>query len=109
MQAAICLCQRGQAHGTGLISVEYTFEGEAAHSAGFVLAGVCSALDAAELSEHWLELQTRALASLKAFRPIFTDAETVSSNVVPSKASIWYYLRDITYEGIMKCTTMPIT
>ena len=38
----------GQANGTGLISLEYTFEGEAAHSAGSPWRGR-SALDAAEL------------------------------------------------------------
>ena len=38
----------GQSSGTGLISVEYSFEGEAAHSAGSPWRGR-SALDAAEL------------------------------------------------------------
>ena len=41
------------------------------------------------------------LHPLKRSHSIFTDAGD-QPNVVPSKASIWYYLRDITYEGIMK-------
>ena len=32
---------------------------------------------------------------------IFTDAGD-QPNVVPSKASIWFYIRNITYEGIME-------
>ena len=41
------------------------------------------------------------LHPLKRSHSIFTDAGD-QPNVVPSKASIWYYFRDITYEGIMK-------
>ena len=41
------------------------------------------------------------LHPLKRSHSIFTDAGD-QPNVVPSKASIWYYFRDITYEGIME-------
>jgi aminobenzoyl-glutamate utilization protein B len=40
------------------------------------------------------------LHPLKRSHSIFTDAGD-QPNVVPSKASIWFYLRDVTYEGIM--------
>ena len=90
----------GQANGTGLISVEYTFEGEAAHSAGSPWRGR-SALDAAELMNVGWNYKREHLHPLKRSHSIFTDAGD-QPNVVPSKASIWYYLRDITYEGIMK-------
>jgi aminobenzoyl-glutamate utilization protein B len=40
------------------------------------------------------------LHPLKRSHSIFTDAGD-QPNVVPSKASIWYFLRDINYEGIM--------
>ena len=90
----------GQARGTGLISVEYTFEGEAAHSAGAPWRGR-SALDAAELMNIGWNYKREHLHPLKRSHSIFTDAGD-QPNVVPSKASIWYYLRDITYEGIMK-------
>lgn len=89
----------GQARGTGLISVEYAFEGEAAHSAGAPWRGR-SALDAAELMNVGWNYKREHLHPLKRSHSIFTDAGD-QPNVVPSKASIWYYLRDVTYEGIM--------
>ncbi|WP_445386143.1 amidohydrolase [Robiginitalea sp. IMCC44478] len=90
----------GQARGTGLISVEYSFEGEAAHSAGSPWRGR-SALDAAELMNIGWNYKREHLHPLKRSHSIFTDAGD-QPNVVPSKASIWFYLRDITYEGIME-------
>jgi aminobenzoyl-glutamate utilization protein B len=90
----------GQARGTGLISVEYSFEGEAAHSAGAPWRGR-SALDAAELMNIGWNYKREHLHPLKRSHSIFTDAGD-QPNVVPSKASIWFYLRDVTYEGIMK-------
>ncbi|MDB2696114.1 amidohydrolase [Flavobacteriaceae bacterium] len=90
----------GQATGTGLISVEYTFDGEAAHSAGSPWRGR-SALDAAELMNVGWNYKREHLHPLKRSHSIFTDAGD-QPNVVPSKASIWYYFRDITYDGIMK-------
>ncbi len=90
----------GQATGTGLISVEYSFEGEAAHSAGSPWRGR-SALDAAELMNVGWNYKREHLHPLKRSHSVFTDAGD-QPNVVPSKASIWYYFRDITYEGIME-------
>lgn len=90
----------GAASGTGLISVEYTFEGEAAHSAGSPWRGR-SALDAAELMNVGWNYKREHLHPLKRSHSIFTDAGD-QPNVVPSKASIWYYFRDVTYEGIME-------
>lgn len=90
----------GATRGTGLISVEYTFEGEAAHSAGSPWRGR-SALDAAELMNVGWNYKREHLHPLKRSHSIFTDAGD-QPNVVPSKASIWYYFRDITYEGIME-------
>ena len=89
----------GQATGTGLISVEYTFEGEAAHCAGAPWRGR-SALDAAELMNIGWNYKREHLHPLKRSHSIFTDAGD-QPNVVPSKASIWYYFRDVNYEGIM--------
>jgi aminobenzoyl-glutamate utilization protein B len=89
----------GQARGTGLISVEYTFEWESAHSAGAPWRGR-SALDAAELMNLGWNYKREHLHPLKRSHSIFTDAGD-QPNVVPSRASIWFYLRDVTYEGIM--------
>jgi len=90
----------GEASGTGLISVEYTFEGESAHSAGSPWRGR-SALDAAELMSVGWNYKREHLHPLKRSHSIFTDAGD-QPNVVPSKASIWYYFRDVTYDGIME-------
>ncbi len=90
----------GQASGTGLISVEYTFSGEAAHSAGAPWRGR-SALDAAELMNVGWNYRREHLDPLKRSHSIFTDGGD-QPNVVPSKASIWYYFRDVKYEGIME-------
>lgn len=90
----------GQAWGTGLISVEYNFSGEAAHSAGAPWRGK-SALDAAELMNIAWNYKREHLHPLKRSHSIFTDAGD-QPNVVPSKASIWFYLRDVTYDGIME-------
>ena len=89
----------GQSSGTGLISVEYTFDGEAAHSAGSPWRGR-SALDAAELMNIGWNYKREHLHPLKRSHSIFTDSGD-QPNVVPSKSSIWFYLRDVTYEGIM--------
>lgn len=89
----------GQASGTGLISVEYSFEGEAAHGAGAPWRGR-SALDAVELMNVGWNYKREHLDPLKRSHSIITDGGD-QPNVVPSKASIWYYFRDVTYEGIM--------
>lgn len=89
----------GQASGTGLISVEYTFNGEAAHGAGSPWRGR-SALDAVELMSVGWNYKREHLHPLKRSHSIITDGGD-QPNVVPSKASIWYYLRDVTYDGIM--------
>ncbi|WP_431161499.1 amidohydrolase [Flagellimonas beolgyonensis] len=90
----------GPTRGTGLISVEYLFEGESAHSAGAPWRGR-SALDAAELMNVGWNYKREHLHPLKRSHSIFTDAGD-QPNVVPSKAAIWYYFRDVTYEGIME-------
>jgi aminobenzoyl-glutamate utilization protein B len=89
----------GQSSGTGLISVAYTFEGEAAHAAGAPWRGK-SALDAAELMNIGWNYKREHLDPLKRSHSIFTDGGD-QPNVVPSKATIWYYFRDVTYQGIM--------
>ncbi|NKI32670.1 amidohydrolase [Croceivirga thetidis] len=90
----------GPTTGTGLISVEYMFEGEAAHSAGAPWRGR-SALDAVELMNIGWNYKREHLHPLKRSHSIFTDAGD-QPNVVPSKAAIWFYFRDIKYRGIMK-------
>ncbi|WP_035456651.1 amidohydrolase [Algoriphagus terrigena] len=90
----------GQASGTGLISVEYTFSGEAAHSAGAPWRGK-SAADATELMNIGWNYKREHLHPLKRSHSVITDGGD-QPNVVPSKASIWYYFRDVKYDGIME-------
>lgn len=90
----------GQARGTGLISVEYTFEGEAAHAAGAPWRGR-SAADAIELMSVGWQYQREHLDPLHRSHSVITDGGD-QPNVVPSKASIWYYLRHVTYPKIME-------
>lgn len=90
----------GDAPGTGLISVEYTFEGEAAHSGGSPWRGR-SALDAVMLMETGWNYRREHIHPLTRSHSIVTEGGD-QPNVVPSRASIWYFFRDITYEGIME-------
>ncbi len=90
----------GQATGTGLISVEYTFSGDAAHSAGAPWRGK-SAADAVELMNIGWNYKREHLHPLKRSHSVITDGGD-QPNVVPSKASIWYYFRDVKYDGIME-------
>lgn len=89
----------GQARGTGLISVEYTFEGEAAHAAGSPWRGR-SAADAVELMNIGWQYQREHLDPLQRSHSVIKNGGD-QPNVVPSKASIWYYLRHVTYPKIM--------
>lgn len=90
----------GQARGTGLISVEYTFEGEAAHAAGSPWRGR-SAADAVELMNIGWQYQREHLDPLQRSHSVINNGGD-QPNVVPSKASIWYYFRHVTYPKIME-------
>ena len=88
----------GPARGTGLISVLYKFDGEAAHGAGSPWRGR-SALDAVELMNVGWNFKREHLHPLQRSHYVIMDGGD-QPNVVPSKASVWYYFREITYQGI---------
>jgi aminobenzoyl-glutamate utilization protein B len=90
----------GQARGTGLISVEYTFEGESAHAAGAPWRGR-SAADAVELMNIGWQYAREHLSTIHRSHSVINNGGD-QPNVVPQKASIWYYFREVTYPGIMK-------
>ena len=90
----------GPARGTGMISVEYTFEGESAHSAGAPWRGR-SAADAVELMNIGWQYNREHLHPLGRSHSVINNGGD-QPNVVPSKASIWYYFREITYPKIME-------
>jgi len=89
----------GPARGTGLISVEYTFAGESAHSAGAPWRAR-SAADAVELMNIGWQYAREHLHPLGRSHSTITNGGD-QPNVVPSEASIWYYFREITYPQIM--------
>lgn len=90
----------GQAPGTGLVSVEYTFEGEAAHAAGAPWRGR-SAADAVELMNIGWQYAREHMDPLQRSHSVIKNGGD-QPNVVPSKASIWYYFRHVTYPRIME-------
>ena len=90
----------GQARGTGLISVEYTFKGESSHSAGAPWRGK-SALDAVELMNAGWNFRREHLHPLQRSHYIISDGGD-QPNVVPQTASVWYYIREMTAEKILE-------
>jgi aminobenzoyl-glutamate utilization protein B len=88
----------GQAQGTGLISAEYTFTGQAAHSAGDPWKGR-SALDAVELMSVGWNYRREHLRPLQRSHSVIVDGGD-QPNVVPSTASVWYFIREITADHI---------
>lgn len=90
----------GQAPGTGLVSVEYEFEGEAAHAAGAPWRGR-SALDAVELMSIGWQYNREHMDPLQRSHHVIKNGGD-QPNVVPSKASIWFYFRNVTYPRIME-------
>jgi aminobenzoyl-glutamate utilization protein B len=88
----------GERAGTGLVSVEYTFEGETAHSAGAPWRGR-SALDAVELMNVGWNYRREHLPLEHRSHYVVTDGGD-QPNVVPRTASVWYYFRETTYPKI---------
>lgn len=88
----------GDSGNNGLVSVEFTFEGSAAHAAGAPWRGK-SALDAVELMNVAWNFKREHLKPTQRSHYVITDGGD-QPNVVPSKASVWYYLRERTYEDI---------
>jgi aminobenzoyl-glutamate utilization protein B len=85
----------GGNRGTGLVSMEFTFHGEAAHSAGAPWRGR-SALDGVELMNVGWQYWREHMRPLQRSHHIVTDGGD-QPNVVPSVASVWYYIREMDY------------
>ena len=91
-------CDYGDNGGNGLVSVQFSFEGDAAHAAGAPWRGK-SALDAVELMDVGWNFKREHLKPTQRSHYVITDGGD-QPNVVPSKASVWYYFRERTYEDI---------
>ena len=85
----------GDRDGTGLVSVEFTFTGQTAHSAGAPWRGR-SALDAVELMNIGWNYRREHLPLEHRSHYVVTDGGD-QPNVVPRNASVWYYFRQTTY------------
>ena len=90
----------GPGSGSGLISIQYNFVGETAHSAGAPWRGR-SALDAVELMNVGWNFRREHLRLQQRSHYVITDGGD-QPNVVPRTATVWYFLREITYPEIKK-------
>jgi aminobenzoyl-glutamate utilization protein B len=90
----------GQGSGTGLVSVQFSFQGEAAHGAGDPWRGR-SALDAVELMNVGWNFRREHLHPLQRSHYVIVDGGD-QPNVVPANATVWYYIREMDYEGIAR-------
>jgi aminobenzoyl-glutamate utilization protein B len=88
----------GDGGGNGLISVEYMFDGETAHSAGAPWRGR-SALDAVELMNAGWNYRREHLRLQQRSHYVITNGGD-QPNVVPRNAGVWYYFRETSYEAI---------
>ncbi len=85
----------GKASANALVSVKFSFEGEAAHAAGAPWRGR-SALDAVELMNIGWNFKREHLYPTQRSHYVITDGGD-QPNVVPIKASVWYYFREFEY------------
>ncbi len=90
----------GQANGTGLVSVEFSFAGEAAHSAGSPWRAR-SSLDAVELMNVGWNFRREHLHPNQRSHYIIPDGGD-QPNVVPQVATVWYYIREMDFDGILR-------
>lgn len=97
----------GDDPGSGLVSIEYSFLGETAHSAGAPWRGR-SALDAVELTNIAWNFRREHLRPQHRIHYIVRDGGD-QPNVVPRTASVWYYLRETDYAHIKELKDMGET
>jgi aminobenzoyl-glutamate utilization protein B len=83
---------------TGLVSVEYLFKGESAHSASAPWRGR-SALDAVELMNIGWNFRREHLRLQQRSHYVITNGGD-QPNVVPQNAGVWYFLRETEYPRI---------
>jgi aminobenzoyl-glutamate utilization protein B len=90
----------GPAGSSGLVSAEFSFLGEAAHSAGAPWRGR-SALDAVELMNVGWNYRREHLRLQQRSHYVIRDGGD-QPNVVPRTASVWYYFRETEYARIQE-------
>lgn len=90
----------GLPQGTGLVSVEYSFEGESAHAAGRPWRGR-NALRAVELMNIGWDFRREQLRPEQRSHYVITNGGD-QPNVIPPLASVWYFFREIDFENIKR-------
>lgn len=87
----------GEQSSNALASVRFDFTGAAAHAAGAPWRGK-SALDAVELMDVGWNFRREHLKYTQRSHYVIPDGGD-QPNVVPSKASVWYYFREVDYNA----------
>ena len=88
----------GKGEWSGLVSVQYSFHGKAAHAAARPWEGR-SALDAVELMDTGWDFRREHLRpAQRSHRVIINGGD--QPNVVPPEAAVWYYFRELDYAHI---------
>jgi len=88
----------GELGNNGMVSVEYTFNGRTAHAAGDPWDGF-SALDGVEVMDTAWNFRREHLPLTQRSHYVITNGGG-QPNVVPGKASVWYYFRDRTFGAV---------
>lgn len=83
---------------SGLVSVQYTFKGDAAHAAGAPWRGR-SALDGVELMNVAWNYKREHLRTEQRSHYVIVNGGD-QPNVVPDTATVWYYFRELDYQKI---------
>ncbi len=89
----------GPGGGSAMVSVEFRFRGQTAHSAGAPWRGK-SALDAVMLMAQGWEYRREHLEPGQRSHYVIKDGGD-QPNVVPQTASIWFYLRERDYARVV--------
>ena len=98
----------GQAiNNSGLVSLAFTFKGEAAHAAGAPQRGR-SALDAVELMDMAWNMKREHLRTQQRSHYVITNGGD-QPNVVPEEATVWYYFRETDYPHIKEMQELGLT
>ena len=90
----------GRAPYQSMVSAEFRFKGQTAHSAGAPWRGK-SALDAVMLMAQGWEYRREHLEPQQRSHYVIRDGGD-QPNVVPQTASIWYYFRERDYDRVLR-------
>jgi aminobenzoyl-glutamate utilization protein B len=88
----------GASSNNGMVSVEYTFKGKTAHAAGQPWDGR-SALDGVELMDIAWNFRREHIRPQQRSHYVITEGGG-QPNIVPGKASVWYYFREQEFKTI---------